>query len=154
MKAVVQRVNRASVRVDGQERGTIDHGLVVLLGVAVDDTQQDAARLVDQILKLRIFSDEHGKMNRSLTDVQGGMMVVSQFTLFADTSKGNRPSFFGAAPPEPGRALYDKFVEHVRASVPATATGEFGAQMEVELVNDGPVTIVLDTRTPLLRKEG
>ncbi|GIW93135.1 MAG: D-aminoacyl-tRNA deacylase [Pirellulaceae bacterium] len=145
MRAVVQRVREASVTVGGRIVGQIGHGLVVLLGVASDDTQDDAQFLARKIVELRIFEDEQGKMNRSLLDCQGQMLVVSQFTLLADCRKGRRPSFVAAAPPEQAQALYENFVEAVRSLGIQAATGEFRAMMDVALVNYGPVTILLDS---------
>jgi len=146
MRAVIQRVTRASVQVDGQVVGRIGPGLVLLLGVAKGDTEQDLAYLVEKIRVLRIFSDEAGKMNRSLVEVGGAVLVISQFTLLGDTRKGRRPGFDFAAEPTTAKALYDQFVERLRGTGLTVATGVFGAYMEVELVNDGPVTFVLDSR--------
>ena len=144
MKAVLQRVLRASVRVDGRVEGEIGAGLLVLLGVAEADTEAEADRLAGKIARLRIFEDDSGKFDRSLLDTGGGALVVSQFTLIADTAKGNRPSFSAAAPPEEAEPLYELFCAALRALDLEVATGVFGASMAVELVNDGPVTIVLD----------
>ncbi|WP_302176004.1 D-aminoacyl-tRNA deacylase [uncultured Hydrogenophaga sp.] len=141
MIALLQRVTQARVDIAGQTVGRIDHGLLVLVCAEPDDTPGVGDKLLAKILKLRIFNDEAGKMNRSLQDVQGGLLVVSQFTLAADTRSGNRPGFTGAAPPAQGRALYDAFVAAARAAHPVVETGEFGADMQVHLVNDGPVTI-------------
>jgi len=138
---LIQRVAEARVTVDGRVTGEIGHGLLVLVCAEPADTEAQAAKLVDKLLKLRIFSDEAGKMNRSVVDAGGGLLIVSQFTLAADVSGGNRPSFTGAAGPELGRRLYEKVVELARARHPQVATGEFGADMKVGLVNDGPVTI-------------
>ena len=146
MRAVVQRVTRASVTVDGEIVGEIGNGLVVLLGVARDDAQRDASYLVEKIAALRIFDDEKRVMNLSLKDVNGGMLVVSQFTLYGDVRRGLRPSWIDAAPPEVAQPLYDFFVQQARAIVTNVATGSFRAMMQVELVNDGPVTILLDSR--------
>lgn len=143
MKAIVQRVASARVDIAGQTVGAIDAGLLVLLCAERGDADAMADRLLAKLLKLRIFSDEAGKMNRSVQDVGGGLLVVSQFTLAADVSGGNRPSFTQAAAPDEGRRLYDYFVERARAAHPVVATGEFGADMQVHLVNDGPVTIPL-----------
>jgi D-tyrosyl-tRNA(Tyr) deacylase len=145
MRAVCQRVSRAQVRVDGSVVGEIGRGLCILLGVAAADGEAQAASLAGKIARLRIFPDEDGRFDRSLLDVGGGALVVSQFTLIADTSKGNRPSFTGAAPPERAEPLYRRFCDSLGALGVQVGTGEFGALMEVELVNDGPVTIVLDT---------
>jgi D-tyrosyl-tRNA(Tyr) deacylase len=144
MRAVVQRVSRAEVRVDGAVRGRIAHGLCVLLGVARGDTEAHAARLAAKIARLRVFEDDHGRFDRSLLDVGGGALVVSQFTLLADTAKGNRPSFTDAAPPEAAEALYERFCAELRAAGVRVETGVFRARMEVELVNDGPVTVVVE----------
>lgn len=141
MIGLIQRVAEASVSVRGQVIGEIGPGLLLLVCAEPADTEVQAQKLVDKLLKLRIFSDEAGKMNRSVVDVGGGLLIVSQFTLAADASGGNRPSFTGAAGPEQGRRLYDKVVELARARHPQVATGEFGADMKVGLVNDGPVTI-------------
>ena len=146
MLALVQRVSRASVQVGGQPTGAIDRGLLVLVCAEPDDDEAVADKLVAKLLKLRIFADDAGKMNRSVVDVGGGLLVVSQFTLAADTSGGNRPSFTTAAPPDEGRRLYDYFVAQARAAHPVVQTGEFAADMKVHLVNDGPVTIPLTVR--------
>jgi D-aminoacyl-tRNA deacylase len=143
MLAVVQRVSEARVVVDGRTTGQIGPGLLVLVCAEREDGQAQADKLLAKLLKLRIFSDEAGKMNRSVQDVGGGLLIVSQFTLAADTSGGNRPSFTNAAPPELGRRLYDDFVARAREAHPVVQTGEFGADMKVQLVNDGPVTIPL-----------
>ncbi len=146
MKAVIQRVKRASVSVDGAVIGSIDNGLLVLLGVVDADGREEAELLAGKTARLRIFEDEAGKMNRSVTDVSGGVLTVSQFTLCADVRKGNRPSFTPSAPPNRANELYLAYVEALAANgVTQTPTGEFGADMAVELVNDGPVTIILDT---------
>jgi D-tyrosyl-tRNA(Tyr) deacylase len=139
--ALLQRVRRAQVDVGGQTIGAIGHGLLVLVCAEPTDTTVTAERLLAKVLKLRIFGDEAGKMNLSVQDVQGGLLIVSQFTLAADTRSGNRPGFKDAAPPEQGRALYQHFVDRARAQHPVVATGEFGADMQVSLLNDGPVTI-------------
>lgn len=146
MLAVVQRVREAKVVVEGRTIGAIGQGLLVLVCAERGDGEGQAERLLAKLLKLRIFSDEAGKMNRSVQDVGGGLLVVSQFTLAADTSGGNRPSFTNAAPPDEGRRLYDFFVERARAAHPVVQTGEFAADMQVHLVNDGPVTIPLTVR--------
>ncbi|BEP37448.1 D-aminoacyl-tRNA deacylase [Variovorax sp. V59] len=143
MKAVVQRVASARVDIAGQTVGAIGAGLLVLLCAERGDADAMADRMLAKLLKLRIFSDEAGKMNRSVQDIGGGLLVVSQFTLAADVSGGNRPSFTQAAAPDEGRRLYDYFVDRARAAHPVVATGEFGADMQVHLVNDGPVTIPL-----------
>ena len=143
MIGLVQRVRSACVTVDGAEVGAIGPGLLLLVCAEPADTEAQAARLVDKVLKLCIFSDDAGKMNRSLVDVQGGLLVVSQFTLAADVRGGNRPSFTGAAGPDQGRALYDAVLRLSRAHHPVVQAGVFGADMQVALVNDGPVTIPL-----------
>ena len=143
MKAVVQRVSSARVVVDGEAAGSIGRGLCVLLGVARDDGEEDAERLAGRVARLRIFENDDGRFDRSLLDVGGEALVVSQFTLIADTDKGNRPSFSDAAPPEQAEPLYEAFGAALRELGLVVATGRFGAQMAVELVNDGPVTIVL-----------
>jgi D-tyrosyl-tRNA(Tyr) deacylase len=141
--ALLQRVAQARVDVAGLTIGEIGAGLLVLVCAERGDTEQQADKLLAKILKLRIFSDDAGKMNRSVQDTQGGLLVVSQFTLAADTSGGNRPSFTNAAPPQDGLRLYEYFVRAARAAHPVVATGEFAADMKVHLVNDGPVTIPL-----------
>lgn len=141
MIAVAQRVREARVEVAGRVTGAIGQGLMVLVCAEPQDTPDTGARLLDKLLKLRIFADEAGRMNRSLQDVGGGLLLVSQFTLAADLRGGNRPSFSGAAPAAQGRALYDGLVTLARERHPVVATGEFGADMQVHLVNDGPVTI-------------
>lgn len=143
MLAVLQRVSEAEVRIDGTCVGRIGHGLLVLLCAERGDTQAEADRLLGKILKLRIFPDEASKMNRSVQDVAGGLLIVSQFTLAADTSGGNRPSFTAAAPPAEGEALYDYFVSQAQQRHTQVETGRFGADMKIHLVNDGPVTIPL-----------
>ncbi|HXF06194.1 MAG TPA: D-aminoacyl-tRNA deacylase [Blastocatellia bacterium] len=146
MRAVVQRVKWARVRVNDIVVGEIGPGVLVLLGVGVGDTPADADYLVDKIVNLRIFDDEQGKMNRSVLDVGGGVLVVSQFTLYGDCRRGRRPSYSEAAPPEMARALYDYFVERVKRSPLRVETGMFQEMMDVELLNDGPVTLLLDSR--------
>jgi len=141
MLALLQRVQQARVEVDGHTIGQIDAGLLVLVCAERGDTEVIGDKLLAKILKLRIFSDEQGKMNKSVQDVKGGLLIVSQFTLAADTSGGNRPGFGNAAPPDEGRRLYDYFVEQARASHPIVQTGQFAADMQVHLINDGPVTI-------------
>jgi D-aminoacyl-tRNA deacylase len=148
MRAVLQRVSRAQVRAGGQILGKIGRGFVVLLGVAQGDTEADAAKLADRILGIRVFADSAGKMNCALSAVRGELLVVSQFTLLADTDSGRRPSFTRAAAPDDARRLYEHFLALVSKHEVKVETGEFGATMEVELVNDGPVTIILDTRLP------
>lgn len=150
MRAVVQRVSRAKVTVRTAESewtsGEIGHGLLVLLGVAHEDTEADAVYLVEKIVGLRVFEDEDGKMNRSVQQVGGSVLVVSQFTLYGDVRRGKRPSFDDAAPPEAARKLYEFFVEHIRAAGLRCETGRFQEMMQVELVNEGPVTILLDSK--------
>lgn len=146
MRAVVQRVKEASVAVDSREVSVIGRGLLVLLGVARGDDDSDVAYMVRKISKLRIFGDEQGKMNYSLADVSGDVLVVSQFTLFGDVRKGTRPSFFGAADAETGKRLYLEVLEGLRQQGIPTSGGRFQEMMEVKLINDGPVTILLDSR--------
>jgi D-tyrosyl-tRNA(Tyr) deacylase len=146
MRAVVQRVTRARVTVADEIVGEIERGLVVLLGVAHDDTKADADYLAPKIVSLRIFDDSEGKMNVSLKDSDGGLLVVSQFTLYGDVRRGLRPSWSDAAPPEIAEPLYEYFVESSRRLVTRVATGSFRKMMQVELVNDGPLTIMLDSR--------
>ena len=145
MRAVVQRVSRAEVRVEAAPVGAIGPGLLVLLGVGLGDGPEEAQLLAEKIVQLRIFNDAEGKFNRSALDVDGAVLVVSQFTLYADTRKGRRPSFLSAAPPAVAEPLVERFMDAVRAKGLTVAGGRFGAHMEVELVNDGPVTIALDT---------
>lgn len=147
MRAVVQRVVRASVRVDGEVVARIDQGYVVLLGVRTTDTEHEARTLAEKIAYLRISDDEQGKLNRSILDVGGAVLSVSQFTLFGDTRKGRRPSFVDAAPPEQAEVLYEVFNQHLRSLGVAVETGRFRARMIVEIHNDGPVTLLLDTET-------
>jgi D-aminoacyl-tRNA deacylase len=144
VRAVVQRVSRARVIVDGEVRGEIGLGILILLGVAREDDDAVAARLAGKVARLRIFEDEDGRFDRSILDTGGAGLAVSQFTLIADTAKGNRPSFTGAAPPEAAQPLYEHFCDALRELGVPIETGVFGARMAVELVNDGPVTIVLD----------
>jgi D-tyrosyl-tRNA(Tyr) deacylase len=146
MRAVVQRVSRAEVRVDAEVVGRIGAGLVVLVAAGDDDRDEDAAYLADKIVGLRIFADDAGNMNRALMEVNGALLIVSQFTLFGDARKGRRPSFVKAMPPEPAERLYEKFVAAVRETGVPVATGRFRAMMQVELVNDGPVTLLLDSK--------
>ena len=141
MKAVLQRVSEARVVVDAHTVGEIAQGLLVLLCAERGDTEAIGQKMLDKILKLRVFYDDAGKMNRSITDVNGGLLIVSQFTLAADTSSGTRPSFTSAAPADDGRRLYDAFVAQAKVQHPKVETGVFGADMKVHLVNDGPVTI-------------
>ena len=144
MRVVLQRVTRGAVIVDGARIAEIEHGLVILLGVGPDDGEEQIEYLVNKIANMRIFEDDHGKINRSILDISGEAIVVSQFTLYADTRKGRRPSFIKAAPPEIAKPLFDRFAERlVQVGVP-TQIGEFGAHMQVEIQNDGPVTIWLE----------
>jgi len=144
VRAVVQRVSEARVHVDGETVGEVGPGLCILLGVARGDTGDDAVRLAGKVARLRIFPDADGRFDRSVADTAGGALVVSQFTLLADTTKGNRPSFTDAAPPDEAEPLYERFCAELRALGVPVAQGVFGALMAVELVNDGPVTVVLD----------
>jgi D-tyrosyl-tRNA(Tyr) deacylase len=146
MRAVLQRVTRASVHVEGETVGEIKEGLAVLLGVARDDAEQDALYLVEKIINLRIFEDAEGRMNLSLLETGGALLVVSQFTLYGDTRRGRRPSWVEAAEPAHAEWLYEFFVSEARRSVGIVATGAFRRMMDVELVNNGPVTILLDSR--------
>ncbi len=146
MKAVIQRVSRASVTVDGKVVGAIKQGLVVLLGVEVDDTDEDAKFLANKIVNLRIFPDDKHRMNRSLLDINGELLVISQFTLLGDCRKGRRPSFHLAAPPEKAVPLYEKFIEYCKSFGVNVQTGVFQAMMTVEIINEGPVTFWLDSR--------
>jgi D-tyrosyl-tRNA(Tyr) deacylase len=146
MRAVVQRVTRARVTIDGEIAGEIEHGLVVLLGIARDDTKADADYLAPKIVALRIFDDAEGRMNVSVKDTNGGLLIVSQFTLYGDVRRGLRPSWSDAAAPEMAEPLYDYFVESSRKLLGRVETGSFRKMMLVELVNDGPVTILLDSR--------
>ncbi|KJJ96781.1 MULTISPECIES: D-aminoacyl-tRNA deacylase [Pseudomonas] len=144
MKGLIQRVRGARVEVDGEIVGAIDHGLLALVGVEPQDDEDSVNRLLHKLLNYRVFGDDEGKMNLSLSDVGGGLLLVSQFTLAADTRKGLRPSFSSAAPPARGAALFDLLVEQARERHPLVATGRFGANMQVHLVNDGPVTFLLE----------
>ncbi|MGN0523039.1 MAG: D-aminoacyl-tRNA deacylase [Eubacterium sp.] len=147
MKTVIQRVKYSNVKIDNQIVGKCNEGFMILLGVCNGDTKEDADKLVKKIPNLRIFEDENGKMNLSCLDVEGQMLVISQFTLCADCSHGRRPSFTNSAPPDEANLLYEYFVEQLkRSGVKSVETGEFGADMQVELVNDGPVTIILDSK--------
>lgn len=145
MKAVLQRVKRSEVMVDGSVVGSCGAGLMILLGVAVGDTEQDACALASKILKLRIFEDENGKMNKSITDIGGEALVVSQFTLLANYKGGNRPDYLASEKPARANELYEYFSELMRASLSHVGNGVFGADMEVTIINDGPVTIVMDS---------
>lgn len=146
MRAVVQRVTNADVKIDGIVNGKIDDGLLVLLGVGNGDTEEDMKYIADKIVKLRIFSDENDKMNLSLEDVGGSMLVISQFTLYGDCSHGRRPYFGNAMEPVSANEIYEKFVAYIREQGIHTETGEFGADMKVSLTNDGPVTIILESK--------
>ncbi|REJ78317.1 MAG: D-tyrosyl-tRNA(Tyr) deacylase [Acidobacteria bacterium] len=146
MRAVIQRVSESSVSVEGETVGKIGKGLMVLLGVTGSDSESDAEYLVDKTVNLRIFEDDEGKMNLSLRDIGGELLVVSQFTLYGDARKGRRPSFIKAAPPERANALYEHFVVTARNTVKRVESGQFQAMMDVALVNDGPVTILLDSK--------
>ncbi len=145
MRAVIQRVSRARVTVSGDIAGEIGRGLLVLLGVGKEDTRADADYLVEKAIGLRIFEDQEGKMNLSVSDITGALLVVSQFTLYGDVRRGKRPSFDAAAPPQPAHELYEYFVEKIRAAGLRCETGRFQETMQVELVNEGPVTILLDS---------
>lgn len=146
MKFVIQRVSKASVKVDGNIVGDIEKGFMVLIGIGEDDNKEIADKLVKKMLGLRIFEDENGKTNLSLADVGGNLLLISQFTLYADCKKGNRPSFVKAAGPDMANELYEYIVAECKKSFPDTKKGIFGADMKVELLNDGPFTIVLDSR--------
>ena len=147
MRALIQRVSMSQVRVDDITVGEIEQGLLVLLGVAPDDTIADRDWLLRKILNLRIFADEEGRMNRSVTDIEGGLLVISQFTLFADVSQGNRPSFVRSAPPEFAESAYNDFLEKLRQNHSGSVAAErFAADVQVELINDGPVTLLLDSK--------
>lgn len=145
MKAVIQRVTHASVTVDGETVGTCGQGLMILLGIAQGDTEADADRLLAKILKCRIFADENGKINRSVQDIGGEMLIISQFTLLANYKHGNRPDFLGAAPPAEANRLYEYFADGAAAALSHVGRGIFGADMQVSLCNDGPMTIVMDS---------
>lgn len=146
MRAVVQRVKRARVTVDGETVGSIGKGFLVLLGVSSDDTEADALYCVEKILNLRVFEDRDRKMNLSLLDIGGELLAVSQFTLYGDTRRGRRPSFISAAPPDDANRLYECFVSECRKQIDRVETGRFQAIMDVELINDGPITILIDSR--------
>src|SRR5580704_7040679 len=150
MRAVVQRVSRAQVTVNGEIAGEIGEGLLVLLGVGRDDTKADATYLAEKIAGLRVFEDAEGKMNRSVQDVGGSVLVVSQFTLYGDVRRGKRPSFDATAPPEKAQLLYELFIAQIRAAGLRCETGRFQEMMQVELVNEGPVTILLDSAKAFL----
>ncbi len=145
MRVCVQRVSEASVEIDGETVGAIGPGLLVLLGIGQADTLAEVTQLVDKIVNLRVFADDQDKMNRSLLDIQGQMLVISQFTLWGDCRKGRRPSFVQAADPELAEPLYERFVAEVRSRDVVVETGRFGAMMQVRLVNDGPVTLVIES---------
>ena len=147
MRVVIQRVSEAAVKIDGTIVGEISKGLLVLLGIAQEDTEQDALYLLQKLINLRIFSDADGKMNLSVQDCGGELLVVSQFTLYADTKKGNRPSYIRAARPEQAIPLYEFFLQELQKQFQGSIqTGQFGADMKVSLINDGPVTIIIDSR--------
>jgi D-tyrosyl-tRNA(Tyr) deacylase len=146
MRAVLQRVSQARVLVDQEVVGQIGRGLLVLLGVGRDDTAEQAGWLADKVVSLRVFEDEAGKINLGVADIVGEILVVSQFTLYGDCRKGRRPSFLDAAPPETAIPLYEAFIDAIRAQGIRTATGRFGAMMQVELTNDGPVTLIVDSK--------
>ena len=145
MKAVIQRVTQAQVQIEGNVVGSIGKGFLILLGVGQNDSEEQVEKLWSKIFRMRIFADENGKTNLSLVDAAGEVLVVSQFTLYADCRRGNRPSFTKAGSPDSANALYERFVERVRRDVERVETGEFGADMQVSLQNDGPFTILLDT---------
>ncbi len=145
MKIVLQRVSSASVKVDSKIVGSIEHGLLLLIGFSSADSEESILPTLEKIVKLRIFSDEEGKMNKSVFDVEGSMLLISQFTLYADTKKGNRPSFIEAARPEHAIPLYEFFIAEMKKRITKVETGIFGADMKVELVNDGPVTVVFES---------
>lgn len=149
MKTVIQRVSAASVKVDGKMVGEISNGLLLLIGIEENDTEKEADWLVQKILNLRIFSDENDKMNLSVSDISGELLCISQFTLIADYKKGNRPSFIKAAKPEKAISLFDYFKQEISKSGLKTESGIFGADMKVTLLNDGPVTIVMDSKTKM-----
>lgn len=148
MRAVIQRVSEANVKIDGHIVGSIDTGLMVLLGITHDDQQTDIDYLIKKLIQMRVFSDSDGKMNLSLSDLGGSVLVVSQFTLHAKTKKGNRPSYIDAARPETAIPLYEKLISDLKEEIGRdnVATGEFGAMMQVSLINDGPVTIIIDSK--------
>jgi D-tyrosyl-tRNA(Tyr) deacylase len=146
MRALIQRVSEASVKVDDEILGRIDNGLLVLLGVEKEDSEEDSDWLIKKIINMRIFSDQDGKMNNSLLDVSGHLLIVSQFTLHASTKKGNRPSFIKAATPALAKSMYERFIHDCRQFVSKVETGQFAADMKVTLINDGPVTIWIDSK--------
>ena len=144
MRVVVQRVSRASVTIDSEVTGSIDNGLLLLVAIKGDESEQDLAWMANRCVGLRIFQDDQGKMNRSLDETDGGILAISQFTLYGDCRKGRRPSFIGAGDPEVSEKLFDRFLDLLRQTGVPVATGRFGAMMQVELVNDGPVTLIID----------
>lgn len=146
MKSVIQRVNEADVKIDGEICGKIKKGIVILLGVCDEDTETDMKWLADKIMGLRIFTDENGKMNLPLSDVNGELLIISQFTLFGDCRKGRRPDFTSAGKPEHAKEMYEKFIDYCSERIPVVQTGRFGADMCVSLENDGPVTLILDSK--------
>ncbi len=146
MRLVIQRVAHASVTIDNKVNGKIGKGFLVLIGISPSDTKEDADFLVRKLVNLRVFEDENGKMNLALKDVNGELLLISQFTLYANTNEGNRPSFIEAAKPDIAIPLYEYFIEECRKKVPHVDTGIFGADMKVELLNDGPVTIIIDSK--------
>ena len=146
MRVVIQRVKNASVTIDGNVNGKIDNGFLVLLGVLSTDNEQDVDYLVKKVVNLRVFNDENDKMNLSLKDVNGELLIISQFTLYGDCSGGNRPSFISAAKPNIAIPLYEYFISECKKQIPIVETGIFGADMKVELLNDGPVTIIIDSK--------
>ncbi len=147
MKVVIQRVSEASVKINGKIKGQINQGLMILLGIVGDDTQEDISWLVKKIQNLRVFADENGVMNKSLLDINGEILLISQFTLHASTKKGNRPSYIKAAKPELAGLLYEQFIQQIEMVLTKSiATGIFGADMKVSLINDGPVTIIIDSK--------
>ncbi|MEO0585768.1 MAG: D-aminoacyl-tRNA deacylase, partial [Bacteroidota bacterium] len=151
MRAIIQRVSFSQVEVEGELIGEIPHGLMVLLGITHSDTEKDIDWIIRKVVNMRIFNDEIGKMNLSVQDIKGGIQVISQFTLFAETQKGNRPSYLRSAPPNISEPLYERFVQKLKLVFDGpVATGKFGAYMQVSLLNDGPVTILLDSHQPNL----
>ena len=146
MRVIIQRVSEASVSIDSQVNAKIEQGLMILVGISTEDNQEDIDWLTQKIINLRVFNDENGKMNQSLLDVKGEVLIVSQFTLFASTKKGNRPSFIQSAKPEIAVPLYEQFIESLKATGIEIKTGRFGADMKVSLTNDGPVTIIIDSK--------
>jgi len=152
MRAVLTRVSRASLTIDGQPGPSIDKGLLVLLGIKPEDERQDAEYLAEKCSVLRIFEDENGKMNRSVSDVGGSIMVVSNFTLYADCSRGRRPDFFGAAKPDIAIPLYEHFIDHLKALGMNVCTGKFGSDMKIDHVNDGPVTVIMESESMRRKK--